>query len=339
MRRSRVTIRDVARRAGVSVATVSRVYTGRGPVHESTRTRVVAAARELRYTPDAAARSLITRRTETLGVLLPDLYGEFFSELIRGVDRTARQHDYHLLVSGCHAGPGELGGALRAMRGSVDGLVVLWPELDVGGLTADLPEHLPVVLLSAAGHTAYESIAVDNYGGARAIVEHLLARGHRRIATIAGAERNGEARERLRGYRDALRGAGIRPRADWEVIGHFTEDGGHAAAQRLLALAERPGAIFAANDSMAIGAMSALADAGLRIPDDVAVAGFDDVPIARYTSPPLSTVHVPIQELGARAVDRLLHTIAGGNRQPRSHETLATTLVVRGSCGANTATA
>jgi LacI family transcriptional regulator len=337
MRRSRVTIRDVARRAGVSVATVSRVYTGRGPVHETTRGRVVEAARELRYTPDAAARSLITRRTETLGVLLPDLHGEFFSELIRGIDRTARQHGYHLLVSGCHAGLGELEGALRTMRGSVDGLIVLWPELDVRGLVADLPEHLPVVLLNAATHhTAFESITIDNFGGARAAVGHLLARGYRRIAIIGGAERNGEAMERRRGYHAALADAGIEPRAAWEVTGHFTEEGGHAAARRLVADGDRPDAIFAANDSMAIGAMSALGEAGLRVPHDIAVAGFDDVPIARYTSPPLSTVRVPIQELGARAVDRLLHAIAGGNRQARRHETLPTTLVVRGSCGPTT---
>jgi LacI family transcriptional regulator len=329
-----VTIKDVARQAGVSVATVSRVINDSGPVREETRRRVRDVARALRFTPHGAARSLITSRTSTLGVLLPDLYGEFFSEVIRGADQTARRQGYHLLVSSSHSDRADVEAALRAMRGRVDGLVLMAPDLDAHALAANLPASVPVVLLNAAGDgDSADAVTIDNFGGAVAVVRHLIAAGHRKVATITGAVTNHEAQERLRGYAAALGGAGIKRRAEWEPSGAFTEDGGYAAARALLAARPRPTAIFAANDSMAIGAMSAIRDAGLRVPEDVAVAGFDDVPMARYMSPPLTTVRVPINELGARAVQRLLDAIAGGGARAPRRETLATTLVVRRSCG------
>jgi LacI family transcriptional regulator len=330
----RVTIKDVAREAGVSIATVSRVLNNSGPVREETRRRIAEVARRLRYVPDGAARSLITRRTNTLGVLLPDLYGEFFSEVIRGVDRAARLNAYHLLVSCSHDDRAEIEAAVRAMRGRVDGLVVMSPDVDAAALAANLPEGLPVVLLnSAVEGGAYDSLAVDNYGGAYAMVRHLAGRGHRRIASITGSERNHDARERLRGYRAALRDAGLERRPEWELAGDFTESSGFEAARRLLELEPRPTAVFAANDSMAIGAICALRQGGLRVPQDVAVAGFDDIPIARYVDPPLTTVHVSISELGARAVERLLEAVTSKTRQRRRAETVPTTLVVRVSCG------
>jgi LacI family transcriptional regulator len=330
-----VTIRDVAREAGVSVATVSRVLNDSGPVREATRHRIREVARRLRYVPNTAARSLATRRTGTLGVLLPDLYGEFFSEVIRGIDERAQESGFHLLVSSSHDDRAEIAAAMRAMRGRVDGLVVMSPDADAPTLAANLPETLPVVLLnSAVADGAFDVITVDNFGGAFTAVRHLAALGHRRIATITGGRRNHDAAERLRGYRAALKASGLERSAALEATGDFTEQSGYRAARELLARRPRPTAIFAANDSMAVGAMSALREAGLRVPDDVAVAGFDDIPIARYMSPPLTTVHVAISELGARAVGRLLEAVRGKNRHRRRAETLPTTLVVRGSCGA-----
>src|SRR5690606_31269009 len=158
----KVTIRDVAREAGVSVATVSRVFNRSGPVREPTRQRILEVADRLRYVPDSAARSLITRRTGTLGVLLPELYGEFFSEVIRGIDGAAQARGYHVLLSSSHANRGEIVTALRAMRGRVDGLVVMSPDIDAQGLRANLPESLPVVLLNCAvSGSAYDSLNID----------------------------------------------------------------------------------------------------------------------------------------------------------------------------------
>ena len=333
--RPKVTIRDVAREAGVSVATVSRVLNDSGPVGVETRRRILQVAAALRYTPDSAARSLITRRTGTIGVLLPDLYGEFFSEVIRGIDATAQRGGYHLLVSSSHNDKGTVEAAMRAMRGRVDGLVVMSPDVDAQALVANLADTTPVVLLNCdVAGTAFDSLNIDNFGGASAMVRHLVALGHRRIAFISGGDRNHDAAERLRGYRSTLAEAGIEPQPEWERTGDFTESGGYRTAIELASLEPRPTAIFAANDSMAIGALSALREAGLDVPKDVVVVGFDDIPIARYMSPPLTTVHVAINELGERATRMLLQAVDEKNQHVKCQETLPTTLVIRRSCGA-----
>ncbi|HSJ14641.1 MAG TPA: LacI family DNA-binding transcriptional regulator [Longimicrobiales bacterium] len=329
------TIRDVAREAGVSVATVSRVFNDSGPVREATRARILEVARRLRFTPNTAARSLSTRRTQTVGVLLPDLYGEFFSEVIRGIDQEVQRHGFHALVSSSHNDRSEVEAALRSMRGRVDGLIVMAPDVDAATLTMNVPDRVPLVLLNTPlTESGYASIDVDNAGGARAMTAHLLRAGHERIAHISGGERNHDARERLRGYRMELEAAGRKVEKALLVSGDFTESAGHDGARALLDRPVRPTAIFAANDSMAIGAMSALQDAGVLVPDDMAVVGFDDIPIAQYVNPPLTTVRVAISRLGARAAVRLFQAIQAPGNPERRHETLSTELVVRRSCGA-----
>ena len=334
-------IKEVALKAGVSIATVSRVLNDKGPVAVETRQRILAAIEQLRYVPHGAARSLITNQTDTIGVLLPDLYGEFFSEVIRGIDLAARRSGFHVLISGFHSDRAEIEAVLRALRGRVDGLIVLSPDVDAQSLRRNLPETLPVVLLNTPveggpveGDGAdFDAINLDNHGGAFAMVRHLAGLGHRRIAFIRGPEENADARERLRGYRDALLSLEIAGEEALELGGDFSEESGYRAGQRLLALEPRPAAVFAANDSMAIGCLFALREAGARVPGDIALAGFDDIPIARYITPSLSSVHVPIAELGTRAMERLLHAVDNKNGHERRQETVATTLVVRGSCG------
>lgn len=333
----KVTIRDVAREAGVSVATVSRVLNDSGPVREDTRHRIREIASRMRYVPDSAARSLITRRSTTLGALLPDLHGEFFSEVIRGIDQTAQGGGYHLLVSGSHNDKGEIEAALRAMRGRVDGLIVMSPDIDSAALIANLPASTPVVLLNCfVDGDSFDSLTIDNHGGAHAMVRHLVASGRSRIAFIKGSDRNYDAAERLRGYRAAHADAGIEWNEALEIDGDFTEAGGYRAAERIAALAPRPTAIFAANDSMAIGALSALREAGIGVPDEMAVVGFDDIPMARYMSPPLTSVRVSICEMGERAVRMLLQAIEDKNEHVKQQHVLPTTLVVRQSCGGDT---
>jgi LacI family transcriptional regulator len=330
----KVTIRDVAREAGVSVATVSRVLNDSGPVSDAARARILEIAGRLRYTPNEAARTLISSRTSALGVILPDLHGEFFSEVIRGLDQAARASGYHLLVSGSHTDGAETEAALRAMRGRVDGLVVMAPDQNTAGVVAGIPDGVPVVLLNCPSVDGrVDSIEIDNYGGAYAMVRHLAGPARRAVAVIVGTANNRDAAERLRGYRAALRDLDIELTAEWELEGSFTEASGYEAARRLFRLRRRPEALFVSNDSMAIGALSALRETGLRVPQDVAVGGFDDIPMARYTSPPLTSVNVPMGELGVRAVRRLVLAVSEDGRHSVRRETMPTTLVVRASCG------
>ena len=326
------TIKDVARAAGVSVATVSRALNGADNVTPETRQRVKDFALELRFTPSSAARSLITRRTHTVGTLLPDLYGEYFSELIRGIDLKARARGLHLLVSSSHGDVNEATAALRAMHGRVDGLLVMSPHVNSESLAHNLPHGLPVVLINTRlPEGAQSSFAVDNHGGAYAMTRHLISRGHKLLAFIAGPDNNYEAQERLRGFRAAL--ADLLPGAPALVLpGDFTEESGWRAGSEISALAIRPTAVFCGNDMMAIGCLAALAEAGVRVPHDIALAGFDDIPIARYVTPPLTTVRVRIAELGSLALDRLASAIENPGRSAVQHQTLRAELVVRQSC-------
>lgn len=333
-----VTIKDVAREAGVSVASVSRALNGHRGVTPETTERIREIAARLRYVPHVAARSLITRRTHTIGALLPDLHGEFFSELIRGIDLAARARGLHLLVSSSHDSIEEAAAALRAMQGRVDGLLILSPRIDAAFLRANLPESLPAVLLnSAVRDSAFGVLNIDNYTGAYAMTRHLLRMGHRSVAFIAGPPGNFDAQERERGYRDAMeRHAPGVPLV--LAAGDFSEESGHAAALELLARPSRPRAVFAANDMMAVGCMYACKEAGLRIPKDIALAGFDDIPIARHLTPPLTTVQVRIAELGRSALERLGERLDGGAPQAVA-DTLDCAVVIRGSCGAELTTA
>ncbi|HXI12960.1 MAG TPA: LacI family DNA-binding transcriptional regulator [Thermoanaerobaculia bacterium] len=327
------TIKDVAARANVSVATVSRVLNRTGLVQHDTSLRVTLAIQALQYVPHAVARSLSIRRTNTIGVLLPDLYGEFFSEVIRGIDAAARRHGYHLLVSGSHSDSQEMTAMLAAVRGHVDGLIVMSPELDGADLCSRLRETQPVVLLNCMPRIG-SAITIDNEGGSRSMVEHLTSLGHRRIAFIKGPEANSDAAERLRGFRDATARAGVSDQ-QFELDGDFSESAGYEAARAILALDPRPTAVFAANDAMAIGALCAFRELGLRVPEDIVVTGFDDIPIARYVTPPLTTVSVAIAQLGRRAFELLLEALAEGpGESDGRREILPTTLVVRHSCGA-----
>jgi LacI family transcriptional regulator len=330
--RSAATIRDVAAQAGVSVATVSRVLNGKEVVRAETLRQVLEAAKALSYVPNVAARALSIRRSQTVGIVLPDVHGEFFSELIRGIDVAARGEGYHILVSGSHSDAGEMLDVLEAMRGRVDGLVVMAPDVALAALHRALPADLPLVLLNSTAD-GRDAITIDNYGGAQAMMRHLADLGHARIAFIKGPAQNADARERLRGFRDAMRALGMTAPAALrrlEIAGEFTEESGHAAALQILKLKPRPTAIFAANDSMAVGALAALAEDGVAVPAAMSVTGFDDIPIARYIAPPLTTIRVDIADLGRRAFGLLL----GAIDQPaaiRRRDCIATTLVVRKS--------
>ena len=299
------TIRDVARRAQVSVASVSRALNNFANVSEQTRARVADAVRELGYVPHAGARSLSLARTNAIGVVLPDLHGEFFSEIVRGMDKEANSRGYLLLLSNMHAGTPQAANALKALRGRVDGMIVMAPHLSQGDLVAALPRGTPAILVNTPADD-HNGIRLDNAAGARAVAEHFLERGRTRIVHIAGAEGNMDARERLDAFRDALDEAGVQ----LEIVqGDFTEESGEEAIRTLLESDVSFDAVFAANDMMASGALQALREAEVAVPGDVAVAGFDDIPLAKHIG--LTTVRVRISELGERAVERLLAVLEG----------------------------
>ncbi|MDI7775516.1 LacI family DNA-binding transcriptional regulator [Asticcacaulis sp. EMRT-3] len=327
---SAATLKDIAREAGVSIATASRAINGLDNVTQGVRQRVLEAARSLRYVPHGGARSLVMSRTNTIGVLLPDVYGEFFAEIIRGIDVAARARGLHLLVAGSHANLDEAVAILRAWGGRVDGLLVMSPFVDSQNLAAILPINLPLVTIaSRVGQVEQGSISVDNYGGGVTAARHLIAEGRTRIAHISGPAGNFEARERQRGFSAAMKAARLTPHAIYE--GDFTEESGYAGTRAFLAQAERPDAIFVANDMMALGCLLALSEAGVRAPYDIAVVGFDDIPISRFTAPPLTTLRVGIFDLGRRGLELLVEALDHGETTAHEGIIVSPELVVRES--------
>ena len=322
------TIRDVARRAQVSIASVSRALNGLGNVAEQTRLKVEEAARELGYVPHAGARSLSLARTRAIGVVLPDVHGEFFSEVMRGMDRHASGRDYVLLLSNMHGSGAQAEKALRAMRGRVDGLVVMAPHLNADMVENALPPRIPAVLLNAhAGVQSHSSFGIDNRRGVVDIIDHFRNIGRRRVVHIAGPQGNVDAEERCAAFERAMRA--WHPAGEPQVLrGDYSEESGAKAVRQLLEARTPVEAIFAANDMMAIGAMDALRSARVRVPDDVAVAGFDDVPIARHLG--LTTARVRIDELGAHAIERLIDIIEGAE-DPRTKQLYPPELRIRAS--------
>lgn len=326
MRRQGVTVRDVAREAKVSVASVSRALNGLDNVTDETRDRILEAARRLRYVPHNGARFLSTSRTDTIGVVLPDLHGEFFSEVIRGADAAAHVCGRQLLLSSSHEDRDTVASVIRSMRGRVDGLLIMSPHVDARVLSDNLTDDLPVVLLNTqlqAGE--HPRFMVDNYAGAFAVVSHLAERAQL-IAHITGPKDNYEAEDRRRGWADGAAG-----RHGPVLPGDFTEQSGFTAGQALARMAPRPDAVFAANDTMAIGCMDALARAGMRVPEDIAVAGFDDIPIARLMRPALTTASTHIADLSRHALERLVRLIDRGDAGDDLLQTIRPELILRES--------
>ncbi len=329
----RSNIIDVAEKSGVSIATVSRVLNGSEKVKAKTREKILSVINEMKYTPNPAARGLIMKKTEAIGLLLPDLHGEFFSEVIRGADEAVQENGYHLIVSSSHNDPNEIEAALRFMRGRVDAIVLMSPQVNAEILLENLPKSLPIVLLNCrTDNMHYDTIVIDGYGGAREMTNYLLDLGHRRIAVITGGEKNLESEERLRGYRAAMTDKHFTPDHRLEFEGNFTEISGYEAAKEILKFKNRPTSIFAFNDSMAIGAIKALREEGLKIPSDISICGFDDIPVAKYISPSLTSVHVPISDLGAMAINRVFDRLTKRSKDSTAHVFVPTKLCLRSSC-------
>jgi LacI family transcriptional regulator len=329
-----VTIRDVASEANVSATTVSRVFNHPDLVSESTVERVQRIAGKMGYQPNATAQSLSHGRTQAIGVVLPAPHGEFFSEVMRGIDEAAQEAGYYLLISSSHYSIEETKAALRVLRGRVDGMLVMTTHVQAPSMLDSHAPDVPVVFMNSnMGASAYDAFDISNRTGAREAVQHLISNGHRRIATITGPADSTDVRERLAGFREALASGGLDPDAAPCVSGDFTQASGYEAGKEILTLDPLPDAVFACNDYMAIGAMAALQEGGVRIPDDIAMAGFDDIPSARYANPSLTTVRVPVYDLGRQAAKRLLARLSDRADDAPLDRQFDAELIVRSSSG------
>ncbi|MCB7136148.1 LacI family DNA-binding transcriptional regulator [Cellulosimicrobium marinum] len=324
----RVTIGDVARTAGVSVATVSKVINERYGVAPQTSARVHEVIAELGYESSIVARSLRSRRTNVIGILVAE-FEPFSTELLKGISEAVEGTGYELLAySGGLRRDDRVGWEQRylsRLAGTlIDGAIVVTP-------TVVAPDgSIPVVAVDPhRGPSGAPTIDSDNLAGARLATEHLVALGHRRIGFLGGRPDLESARLREQGYREALQDAGIAVDPDLLRVGGYRPDLADSPAHELLQLPDRPTAVFAANDLSAIRTMEVAAELGLRVPDDVSVVGFDDVPESALTSPPLTTVSQPIHRMGAEALRMVVDLVEGRAREP--HLRLATSLVVRGS--------
>jgi LacI family transcriptional regulator len=338
---SQVTITQVAREAGVSTQTVSRVINNRPDVSAQTRERVESIISRLGYQPNAIARSLTRRRSHTLGVVATGL--EYFgsSRTLVGIEQAAVEKGLSLLLCLLHEPATDSGERVlkSLLARQVDGIIWAVPEIghNRAWLQMVVPQlKVPMVFLSMAPRPGLPVVTMDNRGGGQLAVEHLLAQGYRQIGMLTGPDDWWEARERQAGWQAALRHAGRPAEARQCVAGDWTARSGERGLEQLLAQCPDMDAVFASNDQMALGLLKAARHLGRRVPDDLAVVGFDDIPEAAFFYPPLTSVRQELTELGAQAVHTLarrLEAASGNSETPPEPQRLAARLIVRASSG------
>lgn len=325
------TIADVARHADVSIATVSRVLNGTTPVQLQKADRVRSAMEELQFIPRHAARVLATKRTNTIGLLLPEISGAFFSPMLKGIEAAAHEAGYDLLV---HSTQQVETARRRLGEHNTDGLLIFTNSLASRELHRLHTLNFPIVLLHQTPPDSLDIpvIAIENKDGAAMLINHLIEKhGRRRIVYLRGPEGHEDSVWRERGYHEALEANSLEFDPDLIAAGGFDDDEAFAAIQNLLLNGLNFDAVFAGDDDAAIGVMRALKLAGHVVPQDVSIVGFDDVPFARYLSPALTTVRAPIEQVGREAVRQLTRLING--EQAEALTLMRTELVIRESCG------
>lgn len=331
-RRARPTIYDVAREAGVSTATVSRALNRSGQIAPTTRKAIEEAVERLGYRPNTIARSLVTKSTQTIAFLLPDITNPFYASLVSGIQQVALESDHTMLLCTTEGDPEREAEYLSLLRAKqVDGALVDGLVLPPDRIARFVDDGFPIVCLDRdVDSKSVPLVQVDNRRGARLATDHLLELGHRRIAHVAGATELRISAERRSGYRDALVRAGLRHDPALVSTGGFTEDGGYEATRSLLESGAEFTAVFAANDLSAIGVINAITESGRNVPGDISVVGFDDIRLSAYTWPPLTTIRQPAVEIGQRATEILIGMI-NGRRARKLRYLLEPTLVLRGS--------
>ena len=343
--RRRATIRDVARLAGVGVSTVSYVLNGYDDhVASDTREHILAAAQQLNYRPNAIARSMVKQRTVTIGVIIAELRNPLFIPITEGVEEVLRSEGYQILVASAYDLASEMS-VIEAFRAQqVAGFIImsLSVRYPIDHLLQLQEENIPFVIINRdLDDERFNQIQLDDWRGGYAATEHLIELGHTRIGTISGlldgepSVRRRSAVERHRGWQDALQEHELTVRPSWIVSGVYTYEGGYRATQKLLDTRQPlPTALFVASDGMAVGALKAIYEAGLRLPDDIAMIAIGDPPFAAYTIPALTTMSIPIAESGRVAARILLDWINAGKPLQPQHVILSFHLEIRESCGA-----
>lgn len=326
------TLADIAKACGVSKSTVSRVLNNDPHVRPATRARVLRVVRQLQYTPHAGARGLKLRRTDTIGVFVPDITSPFYAEILRGVNDALASTSYDLLLYTPRRAESPRAGMLGPDR--VDGLILLTPGYGDPDGRILVSRGLPVVWVDHRNDGPLgPSVTFDNRKGGYLATRYLIELGHRSIGYVAGVMEIPSSQQRLLGYREAMREAGIKVEPWMIQPGDYTRLAGMQAVERWVRSGTLPTAIFASNDQMAHGVMDALRQHGLRVPEDVSVMGFDDIPLAALLHPPLTTVSQSMHEMGLRAATMLLHRLAGEmGRDETERVIIEPVLVVRSSC-------
>lgn len=316
-----VTIRDVAKAAGVSPSTVSRALSTPDIVDTATRQRVLSVAAHLGYQPNRAARGLITGRTGNIGLILPDLANPFFPSVVKGIQSQAHEADYQVFVADTDEDASAELGLVRSLAKQVDGIILCSPRMKPAELR-DAAGLAPMVLVNRKAGSI-PSVAIDNAEGMRLVVEHLAGFGHQRIGFVAGPRSSWSTKERLR----CLRAATGRSHVELAELGHFapTFDGGAEAAEGVLI--SGVSAVVAYNDLVALGLMSALRDRGVDVPAELSVVGIDNIQMSAMVHPALTTLGIPKEQAGRRAVDLLVQVLAAG--PARGTRELPTELLIR----------
>ena len=332
----KIDIHKVALKAGVSIATVSRALNNSELVKPDTKAKIQKIVDDLNYIPNPIARSLSKQSTETIGVVLPDLVGEFFMDFIHGIDEEAYKRNWHVLISSSHSQRNLIETLMELMgSGRVDGLILMAPKFQDGIFEIISKSKTPVILVNTCGDfNGTSQIKIDNFKGAYDIVEHLIkVHNYKKIGMINGPKNNCDAEERFAGYLSALKKNKIIQDPSLIVNGGFDVDTGCIGFTTLMNQKIKPDAIFAANDMMALGAYEVAKELGYKIPSDVAIAGFDDIFLSQFLTPRLTTVHVPIYDLGSKAVKYLLAAINRNKKRQIHFEVHPTEIVIGGSCG------
>lgn len=325
-----VSIKDIAKAADVSHSTVSRALSDSSLVSAETKERIQRLAREMGYSPDAQARSLVIGRTHTIGVVVTTIIDPFIAEIVQAVESTAHDHGYSVILASSNSRRQREIAAVEMLRSKrVDAVIVTSSR--VGALYQAHLDRLgaPVVLINSRSEQRGPytfSVTVDNQHGGHLATGHLICGGHRRIAYVAGASNHSDDRERMSGYRQALVEAGITFDSALVVRGTGRADGGERALPELMDLGDRPTGAFCYNDMTAIGFLRAARSFGIGVPAELAVVGFDDIPFAAYVSPSLTTIAQPKPEMGRKAVEMALALMGGEDSDPSAY----TNVVVRG---------
>lgn len=327
------TIKDVARAAKVSIATVSRILNGKDTVSPPLVERVMAAVEELQYHPNAMARALKVNESRSIGLIIPDIENPFFPALVRGVEDAAQMHHYAVILCNTDSKPEEEEKYIRFLQSKrVDGILFTGGPRSERNVELLSTLSIPVVLLDRRVGSQLSAVITNNRLGGFMATEHLIKKGRRRIAFISGPAELSSVQERRQGYAEALEQYGLAPDQDLIQAGDFSFESGYQAASRLVASGQEFDGVFAANDLMAIGAIEYLAAYGLRVPAEIAVTGYDDIRMAGWYKPSLTTVRQPVYIMGQSAVKMIIDRITGENRQYRE-QIITPELVVRESSG------